>query len=79
MAFKVYDYVFVTEPNDSLICSICLKLAKEPKQEVVCGKLFCNQCVEKKGNNTCPSCKTKQPQYFSDKRSKTIKYDRDLP
>ena len=70
MALKLYDYEFVTEPDDSLICSICLEVAKEPKQEVVCGKLFCNECVEKNGNNPCPSCKTKQPQYFNDKRSK---------
>ena len=34
------DYIFIKEPDDVLKCCICLDIARNPKQEEGCGKLF---------------------------------------
>ena len=70
MASKKFVYKFVSEPDDSLKCSICLEVAVDPKQEEACGKLFCSECIEKNGSKPCPNCRNDSPMYFKDKRSK---------
>ena len=70
--FKKYN--FLSEPDDALWCLICLEVAEEPQQHGKCGKLFCEECIEKYGKHKpCPYCKKEQPQYFEDNRSKRNK------
>ena len=61
---------FLSGPDDSLLCSICLEIATQPKQCEDCGKLFCSECIEKNRRKPCPNCKTANPEYFRDVRSK---------
>ena len=61
---------FLTEPDDSLKCVICLEVANDPMQHDVCGRLFCTECIEKNGDNPCPNCRSKKTQYFKDRKSK---------
>ena len=69
MASKCFQYKFLSEPRDSLRCCICLEVASEPRQEEICGKLFCRECIEKNGGGPCPTCRAVQPKFFNDKRS----------
>ena len=66
-----YDLDFVSEPPTSLMCLICLLVAKLPWQHVACGKLFCKSCLDKykQERNTCPSCRGENAQYFEDTKS----------
>ena len=66
------SYNFISEPEDCLLCAICLELASQPKQCEDCGKLFCSECIEKNGRKPCPSCRTDDPRYFKDAKSKLI-------
>ncbi len=64
------DCRFLSVPSESLKCSICLDIAKDPKQEEACGKLFCSDCIEHvKGN--CPTCVTPNPKFFIDRKSES--------
>ena len=64
-------YKFVSEPEDDLLCLICLEVAEEPWQHVQCGRLLCKECLDQLGHeNPCPKCKKAMPQFFQDKRSK---------
>ena len=68
---KTYSYNFISEPENCLLCSICLDLASQPKQCEDYGK-FCSECIEKNGRRPCPNCRTNKPRYFRDARSKQI-------
>ena len=57
------------EPDDDLKCCICLEVARDPKQEEGCVKLFCSGCIEEWEEDSCPT----DPQYFKDKRSELNK------
>ena len=70
---KSNNYNFIVEPDDSLLCSICLDLASHPKQCEDCGKLFCSRCIEKNGRKPCPNCRANTPRYFKDVKSNIIK------
>ena len=62
---------FLSEPDDALKCLICLEVAEEPWQHDKCGRLFCRKCLDMHGKDKpCPNCRTEQPQYFEDARSK---------
>ena len=66
-----YECNFVSEPDDSLKCLICLAVARDPWQHGKCGRLFCEKCICKHGKNKpCPNCRMEQPQYLEDTRSK---------
>ena len=66
-----YDCNFLTEPDDALKCLICLAVAKDPRQHEECGKLFCNECIEKYGKDKpCPNCKKTGAQFYKDHKSK---------
>ena len=72
------SYHFISEqPDDCLLCAICLELASQPNQCEDCGKLFCSECIEKNGRKPCPNCRTDNPKYFKDVRSKQ-QYERFL-
>ena len=70
---KIFNYKFVTEPDNDLKCGICLEVAKDPTQHGKCGKLFCSECIDKYGNMPCPNCRSENPQSFADGKSKLIK------
>ena len=72
MCSKTKSYNFISEPDDCLLCAICLELASQPKQCEDCGNLFCSECIEKNGRKPCPNCRTDGPRYFKDARSKLI-------
>ena len=66
-----YDRNFLTEPDDAFKCFICLHVAKDPRHHEECGKLFCNECIEKYGKDKpCPNCKETGVQFHKDHRSK---------
>ena len=71
MATSALDYKFKLEPEESLKCFLCRKIATDPKQHDTCGQLFCEACLEEAGLKTpCAHCKGESPGYFSDARSK---------
>ena len=62
------------EPDDVLKCCICLEVARDPKQEEGCGKLFCSGCIEElEEDSSCPTCSVTEPRYFKDKKSELNK------
>jgi hypothetical protein len=64
-------YLYTTEPDDDLQCSICLDVAKDPVQHEECGKLFCKECIDRRGkDNPCPNCNTRKSKFYQDKISK---------
>ena len=66
-------YNFVSELDTALQCVICLEVAEEPWQHGKCGRLFCEQCLEKLGRDKpCPNCRMPQPQYFEDNKSENL-------
>ena len=66
-----YDYTFISEPDDSLKCLLCLVVARDPWQHGKCGRLFCHECIMEYGKDKpCPNCRMEQPLYFEDYRSK---------
>lgn len=70
MAAKESKYSFLDPPNESLFCGLCFDIASQPKQCKNCGKLFCNECIEKNGQKPCPNCRTREFGYSQDVRSK---------
>ena len=67
-----YECNFLSEPDDSLKCLICLAAARDPWQHGKCGRLFCEKCLNKHGKaKLCPNCRTDQPLYFEDTKSKS--------
>ena len=68
-----YNYTFQSEEDDSLKCLICLGIARDPWQHGECGRLFCQNCLDKHGKSEpCPNCRIKQPSYLKDTKSKSI-------
>ena len=60
-----YDYEFVDDPSDTLICQICHFPSKEPHLSECCGHTFCKSCLEAAKrvttvNAACPVCRSEQ-------------------
>ena len=73
MLSRIRKFSFVSEPDDSLKCLICLEVAEEPWEHDMCGRLFCKECLDRHGKDKpCPNCRAEQPQYFEDKRGKGV-------
>lgn len=53
-----YDYEFVSNPPDELMCSICLSVLCDPNLTSCCGNHFCQSCISRIKNkrNPCPLC-----------------------
>ncbi len=67
-----HDCKFIETVSDELICLICMFVAKNPRQLICCGKLFCTDCLEGLGEDQpCPHCREEEWDSFPDKRSKT--------
>ena len=67
-----YECNFVSEPDDALTCQICLEVARDPWQHGECGRLFCQNCLNEHGKKRpCPNCRTEQPKYLKDVKSKS--------
>ena len=66
-----YGYNFLSEPDVSLECLICLAVARDPRQHEECGKLFCSECIEKYGTDEpCPYCKQTGANFYKVNKSK---------
>ena len=62
-------FCFITEPDDTLKCLICLEVSEDPRQHEKCGKLFCKKCLDEYGQDKpCLQCMTEKPLYFVDAR-----------
>ena len=71
----VLEYNYVSEPDADLQCPICLGLVKDPLQHEECGKLFCEECIEKYGKyKRCPHCRTHGSKFYQDKISECLYY-----
>ena len=66
------SYSFISKPDANSFCAICLDIASQPKQCEDCGKLFCSECIENNGREPCPNCRTDDPKYFKDVKSKLL-------
>ena len=72
MALRDREYNFSEDPDDSLLCCICLTVASDPVQHENCGKLFCSRCIGRNQGRPCPVCRAPDPEYFKDKRGKIL-------
>ena len=41
-----YDYQFVSEPSDMLVCKICHLPSQDPHLSMCCGHTFCKSCLD---------------------------------
>jgi len=65
-----YDCYFLSKPDDTLRCMICLGVAREPYQHAVCGKLFCKECIESLlTDDCCPNCRRAGAPFYPDIKS----------
>ena len=59
--------------DEDLMCLICHMVAVNPQQSQCCGKIYCQQCVEKfsrrNSNPKCPTCRKYGVEFFEDKRA----------
>ena len=64
-----YDYEFVSNPPDELICSICLSVLRDPNLTSCCGNHFCQSCISRIKNerNPCPLCQEQDYTVMLDK------------
>ena len=72
-SYRTLEYYYVSEPDDDLLCPICLEVARDPLQHEACGKLFCKECIEEHGKDQpCPHCNTEGLKFYQDKIGKTL-------
>ena len=64
-----YDYEFVDNPPDELMCPICLSVLRYPNLTSCCGNHFCHSCIHriKSEQNPCPLCQEKRYTIMLDK------------
>lgn len=62
------SYEFVGKISEELICKLCSKVLRDPRQVVCCGGHYCHTCIQKRidTNYSCPSCKTPSFNHFRD-------------
>ena len=63
-----YSFEFSGKIPDELVCKMCNKVLKDPRQVVCCGQHYCQGCIEKRinSNYTCPTCRTPSFNHFRD-------------
>ena len=62
-----YDYDFVDDPPDRLLCNICHLPCRDPQRSVCCGHVFCNSELEE-GGCPVPKCHSEKFSTFVDKK-----------
>ena len=63
-AERGYDYTFIQQPPEPLICRLCRLPARDPRLSKCCRYNFCESCLSERANNsrtsnkliTCPVC-----------------------
>ena len=65
-------YNFLFQPEEELICVICVEVAEEPWQHADCGRLLCSNCLRTLGDNPCPYCEKQKPLFFPDNQGKFL-------
>ena len=67
-----YDYQFVDDPPDEVICRICQYPSKNPYLTVCCGHVFCKSCLDGCGANfidtVCPVCRSDEFKSYINKQ-----------
>ena len=60
--FGGYEYRFVNDPPDELICKICHHPCREPYLSGCCGHNFCKSCLDaaKRTATNCPFCRNNE-------------------
>lgn len=71
-----FDFNYIEEPPDDLLCLICRFPAKEPMQMTCCGKVFCSNCLTEynKRSKNCSNCRRDSGTSFNDLRSKSSSF-----
>ena len=66
--YNGHSYDFVGRIPDELICKLCSKVLRDPKQVVCCGQHYCQACIEHRitTNFSCPNCRTPNFNHFRD-------------
>ena len=66
--FNGYSHDFVGKIPEELVCKICSKVLRDPRQVVCCGQHFCQNCIERRitTNFSCPNCRTPNFDHFRD-------------
>ena len=66
--FNGQSIEFVGKVPDELMCRLCMKVLREPRQVVCCGQHYCSGCIDRriKNNFSCPSCHTSNFNHFRD-------------
>ena len=69
--FGGYEYDFIKNPPDELICKICHHPCREPYLSGCCGHNFCKSCVDatKRTTANCPLCRNAKFATFANKLS----------
>ena len=61
MRYGGYDEYFLDTVPDRLICSICLKVLRDPHLMACCGQKYCSSCLlvwfRKMKGEVCPHCR----------------------
>lgn len=79
-----YDYSFIGNVPDRLLCLICQKVMRDPTLVVCCGKKFCKSCLQAFLNTqsrpSCPNCQATENELFKFLYvdEKGLKYEIDL-
>lgn len=63
-----YSFDFVGRIPDELVCKLCSKVLRDPRQVVCCGQHYCQGCIEQRiQSKSCPSCHTVNFDHFRDR------------
>lgn len=79
--YNGHSYEFVGKVPEELVCKLCSKVLREPRQVVCCGQHYCHVCIERRigTNYTCPNCRIPSFNHFRDthfeQRVNTLKID----
>jgi len=68
-----FDYHFVENPPELLICDICHLPSCNPYLSVCCGHLFCKSCIDSAEQKmlvrTCPVCRDEEFMIYPNKQA----------
>ena len=66
-----YEYKFVEDPPDDLLCKICIHPCRNPYLSECCGHNYCKTCLDaaRRTATNCPVCRDEEFATFADKKS----------